>query len=198
LFEAGCDDGTPGVCCGVPVVGFSREADCLESAIRIAEADVQKAGCVVERVQIERDSPLRSSGQASSWCYLPGEDPEHHTFLLRAVAQSPERLSELSGGAGTGGGPPPGLGPDDFLASDFRFGHSYGRLDEEELRAFGQWLTEDERTLPVGLDGLSLDLSWDGQLPYPAVPEPGGLALLATALLGLFVVACRRRWNART
>ena len=30
LFEAGCDDGTPGVCCGVPVIGFSREADCLE------------------------------------------------------------------------------------------------------------------------------------------------------------------------
>jgi hypothetical protein len=62
LFEAGCDDGTPGACCGVPVIGFSREADCLESAIRSAVADVQKAGCVVERVQIEHDSPLLSSG----------------------------------------------------------------------------------------------------------------------------------------
>ena len=62
LFEAGCDDGSPGTCCGVPVIGFSREADCLESAIRSAVADVQKAGCVVERVQIERDSPLLSSG----------------------------------------------------------------------------------------------------------------------------------------
>ncbi len=51
LFDAGCDDGTPGVCCGVPVIAFSREADCLESAIRIAVADVQKAGCVVERVR---------------------------------------------------------------------------------------------------------------------------------------------------
>jgi hypothetical protein len=50
------------VCCGVPVIGFSREADCLESAIRSAVADVQKTGCVVERVQIERDSPLLSSG----------------------------------------------------------------------------------------------------------------------------------------
>ena len=49
-------------CCGVPVIGFSREADCLESAIRSAVADVQKAGCVVERVQIEHDSPLLSSG----------------------------------------------------------------------------------------------------------------------------------------
>ena len=62
LYEAGCDDGTLGACCGVPVIGFSREADCLESAIRSAVADVQKAGCVVERVQIEHDSPLLSSG----------------------------------------------------------------------------------------------------------------------------------------
>ena len=61
LFEAGCDDGTPGMCCGVPVIGFSREADCLESAIRSAVVDVQKTGCKVERVQIERDSPLLSS-----------------------------------------------------------------------------------------------------------------------------------------
>jgi hypothetical protein len=50
------------VCCGVPVIGFSREADCLESAIRSAVADVKKTGCVVERVQIENDSPLLSSG----------------------------------------------------------------------------------------------------------------------------------------
>jgi hypothetical protein len=62
LSEAGRDDGTPGMCCGVPVIGFSREADCLETAIRSAVADVQKAGCVVERVQIEHDSPLLSSG----------------------------------------------------------------------------------------------------------------------------------------
>ena len=61
LFEAGCDDGTPGECCGVPVIGFSREAESLESAIRSAVADVQKTGCVVERVQIEHDSPLLSS-----------------------------------------------------------------------------------------------------------------------------------------
>ena len=60
LYEAGCDDGSPGSCCGVPNIDFSREADCLESAIRSAVADVQKAGCTVERVQIERDSPLLS------------------------------------------------------------------------------------------------------------------------------------------
>jgi hypothetical protein len=49
LFEAACDDSTPGARCGVPLIAFSREADCLESAIRSAVANVQKAGCVVER-----------------------------------------------------------------------------------------------------------------------------------------------------
>ena len=61
LYEAGCDDGSPFSSCGVAAVGFDREADCLESAIRSAVADVQKAGCV-ECVKIEHDSPLLSSG----------------------------------------------------------------------------------------------------------------------------------------
>lgn len=58
LFEAGCDDGSPFSTCGIAGIGFSREAESLEAAIRSAVADVQKAGCTVERVQIERDSPL--------------------------------------------------------------------------------------------------------------------------------------------
>jgi hypothetical protein len=58
LFEAGCDDGLPGMSCGIACIGFTREADSLESAIRSAIADVQKAGCTVDRVQIERDSLL--------------------------------------------------------------------------------------------------------------------------------------------
>ena len=62
LFDAGCDDGTPGTFCGTPYISFHRDAESLESAIRSAVADVQKAGCVVERVQIEHDSPLLSSG----------------------------------------------------------------------------------------------------------------------------------------
>jgi hypothetical protein len=65
LFEAGCDDGTPGTFCGTPYISFHREADCLESAIRSAVADVQKAGCVVERIQIEQ------TGQ-------PLADPDDH------------------------------------------------------------------------------------------------------------------------
>ena len=58
LYEAGCDDGSPFSSGGVAGVGFSREADCLESAIRSAVADVQKAGCTVQRIEIESDSPL--------------------------------------------------------------------------------------------------------------------------------------------
>jgi hypothetical protein len=61
LFEAGCDDGSPGTFCGVPYIDFHREADCLESAIRSAVADVQKAGCTVQKVEIEHDSPLLSA-----------------------------------------------------------------------------------------------------------------------------------------
>jgi len=58
LFEAGCDDGSPFSSCEIAGIGFSREAESLEAAIRSAVADVQRAGCTVERVQIERDSPL--------------------------------------------------------------------------------------------------------------------------------------------
>ncbi len=56
LFEAGCDDSTPGVFFGVPHIDFDREADSLEAAIRSAIADVQKAGCVVEKVEIRREA----------------------------------------------------------------------------------------------------------------------------------------------
>ena len=55
LFEAGCDDGTAGSSRGIATVSFSREAASLEEAIRSAIADVQRAGCHVECVQIERE-----------------------------------------------------------------------------------------------------------------------------------------------
>ena len=53
LFEAGCDDGTPGVCNGVFSIDFRREGDSLEAAIRSAIADVKSAGYEVERAEIE-------------------------------------------------------------------------------------------------------------------------------------------------
>lgn len=56
LFEAGCDDGTPFSSQGVAAIGFSREADSLEAAIRSAIADVQKTGCTADSVKIEADA----------------------------------------------------------------------------------------------------------------------------------------------
>ncbi len=56
LFEAGCDDGSPGVCDGVFSIDFHREANSLESAIRSAIANVKFAGYEVERVEIEAEA----------------------------------------------------------------------------------------------------------------------------------------------
>jgi hypothetical protein len=52
LFEAGCDDGTPGVCGGVFSIDFHREAGSLEAAISSAIQDVRSAGCEVDRIEI--------------------------------------------------------------------------------------------------------------------------------------------------
>ncbi len=55
LFEAGCDDGSPGSSQGVVSIDFHRDADSLEAAIRSAIADVQKTGCTVAQVTLEAD-----------------------------------------------------------------------------------------------------------------------------------------------
>lgn len=56
LFEAGCDDATPGTCKGVFSIDFHREANSLEEAIRSAIANVKSAGYEVERVEIEAEA----------------------------------------------------------------------------------------------------------------------------------------------
>jgi hypothetical protein len=56
LYDAGCDDGTPGTCNGVGSIAFHREAESLEAAIRSAIANVKSAGYEVERVLIEVDT----------------------------------------------------------------------------------------------------------------------------------------------
>ncbi len=56
LFEAGCDDGTPGTCNGVFSIDFHREANSLEEAIRSAIANVKSAGYRIERVEIEAEA----------------------------------------------------------------------------------------------------------------------------------------------
>ena len=56
LFEAGCDDGTPGTCGEVFSIDFHREACSLEQAISSAIANVRSAGYDVKRVEIEADA----------------------------------------------------------------------------------------------------------------------------------------------
>jgi hypothetical protein len=56
LFAAGCDDGSPGMCAGVTMIDFHRDADSLENALRSAITQVSAAGCTVERVEIEADN----------------------------------------------------------------------------------------------------------------------------------------------
>jgi hypothetical protein len=58
LFAAGCDDGTPSQRAGVVYVGFSREAENLETAIRSAIADIGRADCIASRVEIDADAAL--------------------------------------------------------------------------------------------------------------------------------------------
>lgn len=58
LYEAGCDDGSPGSCDGVCSVDFHRDAASLEEAIQSAISDVRKAGFEIDRVEIYRDSVL--------------------------------------------------------------------------------------------------------------------------------------------
>jgi len=55
LYEAGCDDATPGMCEGILTVDFHREAASLEQAIQTAIADVHRAGLGVERVEIDAE-----------------------------------------------------------------------------------------------------------------------------------------------
>ena len=56
LFEAGCDDGSPGTCDGVFSIDFHRDADSLEAAILSAMMNVKTAGYEVDRVEIEAEA----------------------------------------------------------------------------------------------------------------------------------------------
>ena len=58
LYEAGCDDGSPGSCDGVTSVDFHRDAPTLESAIQSAVADIRTAGFQVQRIEIYPDSSV--------------------------------------------------------------------------------------------------------------------------------------------
>lgn len=82
LYEAGCDDATPGVQAGVPVVAFDREAESLEEAMASAVRDVTAAGLQVCGVgdgdlvtQAEIADRIGKSRQWVSKLYLDGAGP---------------------------------------------------------------------------------------------------------------------------
>ena len=54
LFEAGCDDASPGVTAGVTDIPFDRRAASLEEAVRSAVAQVRSAGLQVEMIVLDR------------------------------------------------------------------------------------------------------------------------------------------------
>lgn len=53
VYTAGCDDGSPGMCNGVTLIDFHREAESLEAALRSAIADVNAAGCTVAHAETD-------------------------------------------------------------------------------------------------------------------------------------------------
>ena len=61
LFQAGCDDGTPGTCDGVFSIDFHRTASTLEEAINSAMSNVKSAGHAVERVEIKAEAIPQSA-----------------------------------------------------------------------------------------------------------------------------------------
>jgi regulator of RNase E activity RraB len=56
LFQAGCDDGTPGTSDGVFSIDFHRAANTLEEAINSAIGNLKAAGYEVDRVEIEAEA----------------------------------------------------------------------------------------------------------------------------------------------
>lgn len=61
LYEAGCDDGSPGVCNGVFAIDFHRESESLEAAIQTAIDNVKSVGLAVERVEIEASAMTQTA-----------------------------------------------------------------------------------------------------------------------------------------
>jgi len=56
-----------------------------------------------------------------------------------------------------------------YVATNFRFGHTYGMLDTESLWQFHDWMTisPHHAALSQG-EPFELTLDWDSRLPYPA------------------------------
>lgn len=59
LFEAGCDDGTPGRFAGECLIAFDRTAPSLEDAIRSAIKNVRSVGFSIKRVVMEEAAVIK-------------------------------------------------------------------------------------------------------------------------------------------
>ena len=55
LYQAGCTDGSRFSGEGIAAVGFDRQAASLETAIKSAIADIERAGQHVARVEIDSE-----------------------------------------------------------------------------------------------------------------------------------------------
>jgi hypothetical protein len=63
LFEAGCDDATPGRSNGEILIGFSRSAPSIKQAILSAIADVHRAGIGARVVRVIPEHPSESDAR---------------------------------------------------------------------------------------------------------------------------------------
>jgi hypothetical protein len=77
--------------------------------------------------------------------YSYNQSPEEHIFSLAGV--SPEGTS--------------------YVATNFRFGHSYGYLDRDELWAFDDWMTQHDGPCRIRSVPFRIQIHWPGRLPYP-------------------------------
>jgi hypothetical protein len=93
--------------------------------------------------------------------YAYDQDPEIHFCEL---AGDPNQLGES------------------YEVRNFRFGHSYGNLDEVSLQEFEDWITHIPGAVVLGSEPFLYELNWEGLLPYPEgeifeeIP-PAGLGL---------------------
>ena len=75
------------------------------------------------------------------------QDPEKHIFTI----QGPNDQTNC-----------------EYVATNFRFGHSYGMLDSRSLWQFSEWMTKSEAAAYLcSRQPLTLTLDWQGRLPYP-------------------------------
>jgi molybdopterin-guanine dinucleotide biosynthesis protein A len=83
LFEAGCDDATPGVSNGTPDICFSRASSSLREALISAIKQVESCGLHVSRIIVDHDESDHESELINSM------------LQIRKVIHSQRELDQL-------------------------------------------------------------------------------------------------------